>query len=159
MAKPAAKAAKPAAKSTPNVDIANINRTSDVQQADYINTLLVHSPEALEDIVDPATVKAVQAAIKEAGDKFTSSTATAIQKTIDTKVAAAVKALTNDAKLTGYAGRVFDAETFAKKVQPKVGRVRLSPEEKASRVVEDATPEQLEALAALLKAKGISVPE
>ena len=157
MAKPAA---KPAAKKAdkPAVDIANINRTSDVQLADYIYTLLEHEPEALEGIVEPETVAAVQTAIKEAGEKFTSSTDTAVKKTIQTKVEAAVKALTNTAPLTGYAGRAFDAETFSKKVQPKTGRTRLSPEDKAKRVVEDASPEQLEALAALLAEKGIALP-
>ena len=79
-------------------------------------------------------------------------------ETIETKVAAAVRALTNDAPLTGYAGRAFDAEVFAKKVAPKTGRSKLSPEEKAQRVVESATDEQLEALAALLAAKGIQLP-
>ena len=157
MAKPAA---KPAVKKAdkPAVDIANINRTSDVQLADYIHTLLEHEPEALEGVVEPSTVAAVKLAIEEAGEKFTSSTDTAIKKVIETKVAAAVKALTNTAPLTGYAGRSFDAEIFSKKVQPKTGRTRLSVEEKAARVVEDASPEQLAALAALLQAKGITIP-
>src|SRR6188768_3074741 len=103
MAKPAA---KPAAKKAdkPAVDIANINRTSDVQLADYIHTLLEHEPEALEGVVEQKTVDAVKKAIDEAGEKFTSSTDTAIKKVIETKVAAAVKALTNTAALTGYAG-------------------------------------------------------
>lgn len=139
-------------------DIANINRTSDVAQADYVYTLATHSPESLEDIVDPATVAAITDAIVEAGDQFTSTTEAAIQKAIDTKVNAAIRALTNDAPLTGYAGRAFNAEEFAKRVAPKVKRGRgLSVEEKAARVVEQATPEQLEALAALLREKGIEL--
>lgn len=138
-------------------DIANINRTSDVAQADYVYTLLQYAPEKLDDIVDPDTVGMIENAIAKAGDHFTSSTEAAVQKTINTKVEAAVRALTNDAELTGYAGRVFNAETFAKKVAPKEGRKRLSPQDKAARVVEDASPEQLEALAALLKERGISI--
>jgi len=138
-------------------DIANINRTSDVAQADYVFTLLTYAPERLEDIVDPGTVGEIENAIAEAGELFKSTTEVAVQRAIDTKVEAAVRALTNDAELTGYAGRSFDAEVFAKKVAPKVGRARLSPEEKAAKVIEEASPEQLDALAALLAARGIEL--
>jgi len=141
----------------PAVDIANINRTHDVAHADYVYTLLVHAPEKLADIVDPQTIAEITNAVESAGELFHSSTDAAIQRAIDTKVEAAVRALTNDAPLTGYAGRAFDAETFAKKVTPKAGRTRLSPEQKAAKVVENATPEQLDALAALLREKGIEL--
>ena len=152
MAKP-----KVAAGSTVTVDIANINRTSDVSFADYVYTLLVHDPEGLADIVEPQTIAEITNAIEEAGPLFVSTTETAIAKTISTKVEAAIRALTNDAPLTGYSGRGFDKEVFAKKVSPKVGRVRLSPAEKAEKLVESATSEQLEALAALLREKGIEL--
>jgi len=149
---------QPKAPTKVTVDIKNINRTSDVQFADYVNTVLQFGDvEQLADIVAPETVEAIKAAISEAGDQFTSTTETAIQKTITTKVEAAIRALTNDAPLTGYAGRAFDAEAFAKKVAPKTGRARLSPQEKAERVVADASDEQLAALAALLKEKGIEL--
>ena len=138
-------------------DIANINRTSDVAHADYIHTLVVHEPEALEGLVDPSTVAEVEAAIAAAGPLFESSTDKAVSKTITTKVEAAQRALSNTAELTGYAGRSFNAETFATKVAPKPGRSRLSPEEKAAKVVDNATPEQLDALAALLREKGIEL--
>ena len=98
------------------------------------------------------------AAIEEAGELFTSTTDAAIEKAIETKVAAAIKALSNTDELNGYAGREFDPENFSKKVQPKVKRERLSPEEKAQRITEKASPEQLEALAALLAARGIAIP-
>ena len=145
--------------SAPRPDIASIKRTSDVAHADYVFTLMQWAPAELEDIVDPATVAAVDAAISAAGDLFDSTTERAIAKTISTKVEAAVRALTNEDELNGYAGRAFDPEVFAAKVAPKVskGRARLSPEQKAERVVAEATPEQLEALAELLRAKGIEI--
>lgn len=139
-------------------NIANISRTSDVAHADYIYTLAEHAPDELKDLVSAKTQKAALKAIEEAGELFTSTTDAAIEKTIETKVAAAIKALSNTDALNGYAGREFDAENFSKKVQPKVKRERLSPEEKAQRITEKASPEQLEALAALLAARGIAVP-
>ena len=137
-------------------DVSKVNRTSEVAMADYIHTLVQHAPERLDGIVDPATVKATEAAIAEAGDRFTSTTDRAIQRAIETKVEAAVRALTNEDELNGYAGRAFNAEVFAKKVAPKTGRRKLSPEERAARTVEQATPEQLDALAELLKARGLA---
>ena len=139
--------------------VANQPRQSHVAFADYVNTLVQHAPDQLADIVDPATVKAVQGAIKEAGDRYTSTVATQIQRAIDTKVAAATAALTKEDPLTGYVGFAFDPEVFAKKTAPKTGRRKLSPEEKANKVVEQATPEQLAALAALLQERGISISE
>ena len=139
-------------------NIANISRTSDVAHADYIYTLAEHAPDELKNLVSSKTSKAALKAIEEAGELFTSTTNAAIEKAIETKVAAAIKALSNTDELNGYAGREFDAENFSKKVQPKVKRERLSPEEKAQRITEKASPEQLEALAALLAARGIAVP-
>ena len=140
-------------------NIANISRTSDVAHADYIYTLAEHAPEDLKALVPAKTQKAALKAIEEAGDLFTSTTDAAIEKAIETKVAAAIKALSNTDELNGYAGREFNAENFSKKVQPKVKRERLSPAEKAQRITEKATPEQLEALAALLAARGVSAPD
>lgn len=148
--------AAPAAKSPSNrPDVANTPRQSAVAFADYINTLNQHAPEQLADIVDPSTVKAALAAIEAAGDRYTSTTAAAIATAIKNKVEAAVKALTNDAPLTGYAGYSFDPEVFAAKVAPKKGRSKLSDEDRMARVAEQATPEQLEILAALLREKGL----
>ena len=139
-------------------NIANISRTSDVAHADYIYTLAEHAPDELKALVPAKTQKAALKAIEEAGELFTSTTDAAIEKAIETKVAAAIKALSNTDELNGYAGREFSAENFAKKVQPKVKRERLTPAEKAQRITEKATPEQLEALAALLAERGIEVP-
>lgn len=139
-------------------NIANISRTSDVAHADYIYTLAEHAPDELKNLVSSKTQKAALKAIEEAGELFTSTTDAVIEKAIETKVAAAIKALSNTDELNGYAGREFDAENFSKKVQPKVKRERLSPEEKAQRITEKASPEQLEALAALLAARGIAIP-
>lgn len=137
-------------------DIASISRTSDVAQADYINTLVQFAPEELEGLVDEAVVNEVTAAIEAAGELFASTTEAAIERAIKTKVEAAVKALSNDDPLNGYATRVFDPEVFAKKVQPKVKRERLSPEKKVEKIVESASPEMLEALKRLLESKGLA---
>ena len=137
-------------------NIASIARTSDVSHADYIYTLAEHAPDELKNLVSAKTQKAALKAIEEAGELFTSTTDAAIEKAIETKVAAAIKALSNTDELNGYAGRAFDAEVFAKKVAPKTGRRKLSPEDRANRVVEEASPEQLEALAALLKERGLA---
>lgn len=139
-------------------NIASIARTSDVSHADYIYTLTEHAPDELKNLVSVKTQKAALKAIEEAGELFKSTTDLAIEKAIETKVAAAIKALSNTDELNGYAGREFNSENFAKKVQPKVKRERLSPEEKAQRITEKASPEQLEALAALLAARGIAIP-
>ena len=139
-------------------NIASIARTSDVSHADYIYTLAEHAPDELKNLVSSKTQKAALKAIEEVGELFTSTTDLAIEKAIETKVAAAIKALSNTDELNGYAGREFNPENFAKKVQPKVKRERLSPEEKAQRITEKASPEQLEALAALLAARGIAIP-
>ena len=138
-------------------NIASIARTSDVSHADYIYTLAEHAPDELKNLVSVKTQKAALKAIEEVGELFTSTTDLAIEKAIETKVAAAIKALSNTDELNGYAGREFNPENFAKKVQPKVKRERLSPMEKAQRITEKASPEQLEALAALLAARGISL--
>ena len=52
--------------STGRADIASINRTSDVAQADYVYTIMVYGDEEhkeqLKDIVDEGTLDAIQAA-------------------------------------------------------------------------------------------------
>ena len=133
--------------------IANAPRQSVVSFADYIVTLAAHAPDQLDELVDPSTAAAALAAVNAAGDLFSSTTEAAIAKTIEKKIEAAINALSNTAPLTGYAGYVFDDELFTKKVTPSTGRVRLSPEAKAARIVEDATPEQLDALEALIAAR------
>lgn len=137
-------------------DVANQPRQSHVAFADYVTTLALHAPERLEDIVSPDVVETVRVAINEAGENFHSTTAARITKVINDKVEQAVAALTKEDALTGYAGFAFDPEAFATKTAPKKGRARLSPEAKAARIAEQATPEQLDALAALLKERGLA---
>lgn len=137
-------------------DVANQPRQSQVAFADYVNTLAQHAPERLADIVAPDVVDTVSRAIDEAGENFRSTTTARIEKVIADKVEQAVAALTKEDALTGYAGFTFDPEAFAAKTAPKKGRARLSPEAKAARIAEQATPEQLDALAALLKERGLA---
>ena len=146
----------PAATKGTRPDVANMPRQSVVAFADYVNTLATHAPERLAEVVAPETVDSVKAAITDAGERYTSTVEQRIAKVISDKVEQAVAALTNEDKLNGYAGYSFDAEAFSTKTAPKTGRHRLSPEDKAARVVENATPEQLEALAALLAARGLA---
>ena len=143
-------------------DVANMPRQSHVAYADYIHTLVNHGGEQLQELIDagvitPAQVDATQEAIAAAvaENRFTSTADQRVEKVLADKVQQAVAALTNDAPLTGYKGFAFDSAAFAAKVAPKTGRKRLSPEDKAAKVVEEASPEQLAALAALLKARGL----
>ena len=139
-------------------DVANMPRQSQVAFADYVHTLNLHAPDLLDELVDPGTITVVQDAIVNAGTNFSGTTQARIEKVIADKVAQAEAALTNEDKLNGYAGFAFDAEAFAKRTAPKTGRKRLSASEKAARVVDEATPEQLEALAELMKARGLIAP-
>ena len=147
------KAAAPATRP----DVANMPRQSVVAYADYIHTLALHAPEALEELVAPETVNAVKDAIVGAGSNFAGTTQKRIEKVIADKVEQAKAALTNEDKLNGYAGFAFDAEAFAAKTAPKTGRKRLTPADKATRVVDKATPEELEALAEMLRARGLTI--
>ena len=148
----------PAATKGTRPDVANMPRQSVVAFADYVNTLATHAPERLAEIVAPETVDSVKAAIATAGERYTSTVEQRIAKVISEKVEQAVAALTNEDKLNGYASYSFDAEAFSTKTSPKTGRKRLTPADKATRVVDKATPEELEALAEMLRARGLTIP-
>ena len=137
-------------------DVASMPRQSPVAFADYVLTLSEYAPDRLEEIVAPDVAAAALGAIAAAGDRFKSTTAARVEKVIADKVEQAVAALTNDAELTGYANYQFSVDAFEAKTAPKTGRRRLSAEERAARVVEEASEEQLEALAALMKERGLA---
>ena len=81
----------------------------------------------------------------------------AVEKATQAQVELAIKALSNVDEKNGYANFRFNAEDFAAKTAPKQPRVKKSVVDKVESQLETASDEDLEALAALLKARGINV--
>ncbi|QPX62670.1 hypothetical protein SEA_XITLALLI_25 [Microbacterium phage Xitlalli] len=82
-----------------------------------------------------------------------------IQKAIEAATKAqterAVKALENDDALNGYANFVFDEEKFAEKTRVKQPRTKKTIAEKAEDLFSNASAEDLDALAEMMKARGL----
>ena len=145
-----------ATKKKPAFDVATAPRQSVVRFAQYVQTIADHAPDKLDDLVDPDTVAAVQAAI-DGAENYTDTVTPLIEKAIAGAVDRAAKALSNDDPLNGYVGYGFDPELFSEKTKIKVKRAARTPSEKAAKIVETASEEQLAALAELLKARGMSL--
>ena len=133
-------------------EIANRPRQSQVRLVEYFAIVREAAPEKLTELFgDQVEV------LEENVDRVENPLLAAIQKATDAQVSIAVKALGNDDKQNGYAGFRFDQEAFDAKLAPKKTRVRKTVAEKTEDLLESASTEDLEALAAMLRAKGLSI--
>ncbi|QDF15936.1 hypothetical protein HWC34_gp26 [Microbacterium phage Alex44] len=98
---------------------------------DQVEVLEVHAAE-----IDNPIQKAIEAATKAQTER-------------------AVKALENDDALNGYANFVFDEEKFAEKTRVKQPRTKKTIAEKAEDLFSNASAEDLDALAEMMKARGL----
>lgn len=125
-------------------------RQSPKRYAEYFNIISTLAPERVDEFFGNQAP-----AVAEAAERVDNPVEVARGKSDEAQLKLAVKALTNDDSLTGYVGFVFDQEAFEEKLREKKPRVAKTVVEKVEDVVANASPEDLQALAELLKAQGI----
>lgn len=136
--------------------IRNTPRQSPLRFAQYFVIISEAAPERVDELFG-SQVDVLTEVVAEHGDKVGNPINDAIEKATAAQVEIAVKALKNDSPLTGYADYVFDEEKFAEKTREKKARVKKSAVDKVEDVLSTASPEDLAALAELMKARGITV--
>lgn len=133
-------------------EIANRPRQSQVRFVEYFSIIREAAPERLTELFgDQVEV------LEENVDRIDNPIQAAIEKATEAQLDRAVKALTNDDPKNGYVGFAFDQEVFDAKLAPKKTRVKKSVADKVADDLESATAEDLEALAEMLRAKGLSI--
>ena len=133
--------------------IRNAPRQSQKRLVEYFNILDSAAPDRVSEFFSEED----EAAIRQVAATVRNPIEVAVEKATQAQVELAVKALSNVDEKNGYANFRFNAEDFAAKTAPKQPRVKKSVVDKVESQLETASDEDLEALAALLKARGINV--
>lgn len=131
-------------------NIANMPRQSVTRYVGYFHIINELAPERLEEFFGEQVP-----ALAEASEKIESPVAAARLKAEDNQLAIAVKALENTDEKNGYANYTFDAGLFDEKTRVKTPRTKKTAVDKVEDVLSNASEEDMEALAALLKARGL----
>ena len=129
--------------------IRNAPRQSQKRLVEYFNILDTAAPERVSEFFSEED----EAAIREVAGNVSNPVDDAVAKATAAQVALAVKALENADEKNGYANYSFNREEFDVKTAPKKTRVKKSVAEKAESLIETASDEDLDALAALLAAR------
>jgi len=119
---------------------------------EYFNIISTLAPDRVEELFGNQTP-----VVAEVADRVDNPVIVARTKADTAQLDLAVKALTNEDALNGYANFVFDAEAFEEKLRERKPRVVKTVKEKVEDVLASASPEDLQALAELLKAQGVEV--
>ena len=132
--------------------IASRPRQSQVKLVELFVTISETAPERIKDLFgDQADAIAANV------DRVQNKVQTAIERVIADHSARAIALLENTDPQNGYANFAFDQEVFDAKLAPKKTRVKKSVADKVADDLESATAEDLEALAEMLRAKGVSI--
>ena len=130
--------------------IASRPRQSQVKLVELFVTISETAPERIKGLFgDQADAIAANV------DRVQNKVQTAIERAIADHSARAIALLENTDPQNGYANFVFDQEVFDEKLRPKVGRVKKTTVEKAADLLSEASDDDLEALKALLAARGL----
>ena len=130
--------------------IASRPRQSQVKLVELFVTISETAPERIEDLFgDQADAIAANV------DRVQNKVQTAIERVIADHSARAIALLENTDPQNGYANFAFNQEVFDEKLRPKVGRVKKTAVEKAADLLSEASDDDLEALKALLAARGL----
>ena len=130
-------------------EIANRPRQSVVRLVEYFGIIKAGAPDRLDEFWSAEEQAELNAVVGSVSDKLTEAAERARQEQIDR----AVHALENTDEKNGYANFAFNAEAFADKTREKKARVKRSPLEKATELLE-LTPEEQAVLDQLLAARG-----
>ena len=130
--------------------IANRPRQSVTRYVEYFNIISELAPEQLDDLFgeEVPVLAAVADQVKNPVIEFRTKSDIA-------QLELAVNALSNTDEKNGYANYQFDAELFAEKTRPKVGRSKKTIEQKVDDLFSKISDEDAQALAELLKARGL----
>ncbi|QDF16977.1 hypothetical protein SEA_YELLOWPANDA_25 [Microbacterium phage YellowPanda] len=139
---PEAQAAREAVASRP--------RQSVVRFLEYFLIVRDTAPDEIDRLFGDQ-VSVLEAHADEIENPITKAIETATKAQLDR----AIKALENDDELNGYASFVFDEEKFAEKTRPKQARTKKTIVEKADDLFSNASQEDLDALAEMMKARGL----
>jgi len=127
-------------------------RQSAKRFVEYFNIISTLAPERIDELFgEQAPVVAGHA------DEVTNPVIAFREKSDKNQLELAIKGLTNEDPLNGYANFVFDAEKLAENLREKKARAPRTVKEKAEDLLASASPEDLAELAALLKAQGVEV--
>lgn len=133
-------------------EIANRPRQSVVRLVEYYVIVREVAPEKINELFgDRAAI------LEDNVDRVTNPVTVAVEKAAQSQLDMAIKALTNDDEKNGYANFEFDQELFDAKLAPKKTRTKKSVAEKTEDLLAGATEADLEVLAAILRAKGLSL--
>jgi hypothetical protein len=119
---------------------------------EYFNIISDLAPDRVEELFGNQVP-----ALAEVADRVDNPVEVFRKKSDETQLNLAIKALTNEDAKNGYANFVFDAEAFEEKLREKKPRVVKTVKEKAEDIIASASPEDLQALAELLKAQGVEL--
>ena len=133
-------------------EIGNRPRQSVKRFVEYFNIISELAPDRVEELFGNQVP-----AVAEVADRVDNPVIVARTKADEAQLSLAVKALTNEDALNGYANFVFDAEAFEEKLREKKTRTPKTVVEKAEDIIANAKPEDLQALAELLKAQGVEL--
>lgn len=131
-------------------EIGNRPRQSVVRFVQHYVTIRDAAPEDLDRLFG-SQVDALEAV----ADKVENPITKAIETATAAQVARSIAALENEDALNGYAAYVFDQEIFDEKTREKKPRVKRTITEKAEDLLSEASDAELEALKALLAARGL----
>ena len=133
-------------------EIGNRPRQSVKRFVEYFNIISELAPDRVEELFGNQVP-----AVAEVAHRVDNPVIVARTKADEAQLSLAVKALTNEDPLNGYANFVFDAEAFEEKLREKKTRTPKTVVEKAEDIIANAKPEDLQALAELLKAQGVEL--
>jgi len=131
-------------------EISSRPRQSVTRYVEYFNIINELAPERLEELFGEQVpdIAAVSDQVKNPVIEFRAKSDVA-------QLELALNALTNEDEKNGYALYTFDAELFADKTKPKVGRKIRTIEQKVDDLFSKISDEDALALAELLKARGL----
>jgi|SRR6478736_7224534 len=133
-------------------EIGNRPRQSVKRFVEYFNIISELAPDRLDEFFGDQVP-----ALAEHADEVENPVIEFRKKSDEKQLELAVKALRNEDPLNGYANFVFDAEALAEKLRERKPRVVKTVKEKVEDVIASASPEDLQALAELLKAQGVTL--
>ena len=137
-------------------EIGNRPRQSQVRLVEYVAILDSVAPGKADELVAPENLAAIREHTSEVANPVGEDKIQAIvDKYVSEQEARAVKALTNEDPLNGYAGFVFDAEVFAEKTRVKTPRAKKTKVDKAVELINEISDEDAAALKELLAARGL----
>ena len=137
-------------------EIGNRPRQSQVRLVEYVAILDEAAPGKADELVDPENLAEIRQHTAEVPNPVGAvKISEVVNKYVESQVDRAVRALTNDDPLNGYAGFVFDAEVFAEKTRVKEPRAKKSKVEKVTELISEISDEDAAALRELLAARGL----